>query len=110
MADNWMWFLQAVTLAALTYLIYASTTLERTVMSLQETVDNLTEELARAYGEIKAEIAQLQAQVEAAGVAEQVDFTALQAAADALDGIVPDIATEPEGDLEIVKRDDTDNK
>jgi len=80
-------------------------------MSLQETVDNLTEELARAYGEIKAEIAQLQAQVEAAGVAEQVDFSALQAAADALDGIVPDIATEPEGDLvEIVKRDDTDNK
>jgi hypothetical protein len=105
-----MWFLQAVTLAALTYLIYASTTLERIVMSLQETVDNLTEELARAYGEIKAEIAQLQAQVEAAGVAEQVDFSALQAAADALDGIVPDIATEPEGDLEIVKRDDTDNK
>lgn len=104
---TWMLFFQAVILAAVAYLIY---TTERHLMALQDVVDTLTEELARAYGEIKAEIAELKAQVEAAGVAEQVDFTALQTAAEALDNIVPDIATEPEGDVEIAKRDDTDDK
>ena len=106
---TWMLFLQAATLLILGFILFTLTTLERTVMSLQDTVDQITEELARAYGEIKAEIAQVQAQVDAAGATEQVDLTALQAAADALDGIVPD--TEPEGDeLELTKRDDTDDK
>jgi prophage tail gpP-like protein len=80
-------------------------------MSLQDTVDQITEELARAYGEIKAEIAQVQAQLDAANVpAEQVDLSALQAAADLLDGIVPDEPTEPEGDVEVAKRDNTEDK
>jgi len=100
-------FLTAI-LAYLAYQIWTLTTLERTVMSLQETVDQLTEKLAVAYGEIVAEIAELKAQVEAAGVAEQVDFTALQKAADALDNLVPDEQVEPK--VEPIKRDDTDDK
>jgi hypothetical protein len=104
-------YLQAATLAFIGFILFTLTTLERTVMSLQDTVDHITEELARAYGEIKAELAKVQAQVDAAGATEQVDLTALQAAADMLDGIVPDETTEPEGDeLELVKRDDTDEK
>ena len=64
-----------------------------------------TEKLAIAYGEIVTEIGKLEAQVAAAGVAEQVDFSALQKAADMLDGIVPD-KVEPG----IAKRDDVDEK
>ena len=106
---TWILVFQSATFAAIAALAYITSTLGRNIMSLQDTVDQITEELARAYGEIKAEIAKVQAQVDAAGAGEQVDLTALQAAADALDGIVPD--TEPEGDeLEVVKRDDTDDK
>ena len=110
--DTSILFLLAAILATLAFIIYIHTNTERLLMSLQETVDQITEELARAYGEIKAEIAQVQAQLDAASVpAEQVDLSALQAAADLLDGIVPDEATEPEGDeLELTKRDDPEDK
>ena len=106
-------YLQIGTLGLFAFHLTETAYNRRKIMAtLQETVDQITAELARAYGEIKAEIAQVQAQLDAASVpAEQVDLSALQAAADLLDGIVPDETTEPEGDeLELVKRDDPEDK
>ena len=102
---TWIMFFQAATLLTLAFILFTLTNNGRSLMSLQETVDQLTEKLAIAYGEIVTEIGKLEAQVAAAGVAEQVDFSALQKAADMLDGIVPD-KVEPE----VAKRDDTDEK
>ena len=98
-------FFQAAILLTLAFILFTLTNNGRSLMSLQETVDQLTEKLAIAYGEIVTEIGKLEAQVDAAGVAEQVDFSALQKAADMLDGIVPD-KVEPG----IAKRDDVDEK
>jgi hypothetical protein len=98
-------FFQAAILLTLAFILVTLTNNGRSLMSLQETVDQLTEKLAIAYGEIVTEIGKLEAQVDAAGVAEQVDFSALQKAADMLDGIVPD-KVEPG----IAKRDDVDEK
>jgi|APGre2960657404_1045060.scaffolds.fasta_scaffold17946_2 hypothetical protein len=98
-------FFQAAILLTLAFILFTLTNNGRSLMSLQETVDQLTEKLAIAYGEIVTEIGKLEAQVDAAGVAEQVDFSALQKAADMLDGIVPD-----EVEPEIAKRDDVDDK
>ena len=102
---TWIMFFQAATLLTLAFILFTLTNNGRSLMSLQETVDQLTEKLAIAYGEIVTEIGKLEAQVDAAGVAEQVDFSALQKAADMLDGIVPD-KVEPG----IAKRDDVDEK
>jgi hypothetical protein len=102
---TWIMFFQAATLLTLAFILFTLTNNGRSLMSLQETVDQLTEKLAIAYGEIVTEIGKLEAQVDAAGVAEQVDFSALQKAADMLDGIVPD-----EVEPEIAKRDDVDDK
>ena len=98
-------FFQAAILLTLAFILFTLTNNGRSLMSLQETVDQLTEKLAIAYGEIVTEIGKLEAQVADAGVAEQVDFSALQKAADMLDGIVPD-----EVEPEIAKRDDVDDK
>ena len=98
-------FFQAAILLTLAFILFTLTNNGRSLMSLQETVDQLTEKLAIAYGEIVTEIGKIEAQVDAAGVAEQVDFSALQKAADMLDGIVPD-----EVEPEIAKRDDVDDK
>jgi hypothetical protein len=66
----------------------------RIKMSVQDAVDAVVAQLSKAKGEIvtKLEAAQadLQAQVDAAGVADQVDLSALTAIAQQLDDIVPD--------------------
>jgi ElaB/YqjD/DUF883 family membrane-anchored ribosome-binding protein len=56
---------------------------------LQDTVDNITVQLGKAKDEIVAKIDELKAQVEAG---ETPDFTNLEAAAQALDDVVPDAA------------------
>ncbi len=104
----WIYGLQAATLAAIAWLTYTN---RRIIMALQDVVDQITEELALAHGRIQAEIAKVQAQLEAAQVpVEEVDLSALQAEADLLAGIVPAEPTEPEGDVDIAKRDNTDDK
>ena len=62
-------------------------------MSLQETVDALVGQLAKAKAEIVTKIDELEAQV-AAG--ETPDLTALKDAVQALDDVVPDSVPEPE--------------
>ena len=58
--------------------------------STQEIVDALTEQLVAVQREIVGKLADLQGQIDAAGVAEQVDLSELTAAVQSLDDIVPD--------------------
>ena len=76
-----------VALLAITRLIYA---IEGFSMSTQDAVNAVTEQLVKAQREIVARIADVQAQLDAAGVAEQIDLSSLTAAAQALDDVVPD--------------------
>lgn len=62
----------------------------------QDTVNAAVAQIRKGTGEVLARISDLQAQVEAAGVAEQIDLTSLTEAAQALDDIVPDAAEVPE--------------
>jgi hypothetical protein len=87
--------LQAATLAVcgftLWVIAYLTLTIGRLTMSLQSSVDDLVIKLGHAREEIVAKINDVQAQLDAASVpAEQVDLSALTAAAQALDDIVPD--------------------
>jgi len=70
---------------------YLTITIGRLDMSTQESIDALVVVLARAKEEIVSELATVQAQLSAANVpAEVVNLDALNAAAQALDDIVPD--------------------
>lgn len=64
-------------------------------MSTQDTINAVVAQLGKAKDEILTQIADLNAQIEAAGVTEQVDTTALTAAAQALDDINPDAPVDP---------------
>lgn len=65
--------------------------IERFIMSeTQDAVNAVVNQLRKAQAELTSALAEAQEQVDAAGVAEQVDLSALEAAAQALDDIVPD--------------------
>jgi hypothetical protein len=88
-------FFQAATLAVcgftLWVIAYLTLTIGRLAMSTQESIDAIVVQLGKAKDEVVAKIADVQAQLDAAGVpAEQVDLTALAAAAQALDDVVAD--------------------
>ena len=59
-------------------------------MSVQEIVDGLVVQVGKSKTELMNRLAELQLQVDSAGVAEQVDLSALSAAIQGLDDIVPD--------------------
>jgi hypothetical protein len=87
--------LQAATLAVcgftLWVIAYLTLTIGRLAMSTQDSIDAIVVQLGKAKDEVVAKIADVQAQLDAAGVpAEQVDLTALTAAAQALDDVVAD--------------------
>lgn len=63
-------------------------------VSTQDTINAVVAQLGKAKDEILSKVADLNAQIEAAGVAEQVDTSELTAAAQALDDIVPDAVTD----------------
>lgn len=66
--------------------------IERFIMSeVQDAVDAVVAQLGKARAEIVAEIANLEAQI---GAGEAPDLTALKAAAQALDDVVPDAPVE----------------
>lgn len=94
--------LQSVTLAAiglaLLTLAYLSHNLGRFTMSVQSAVDAITAQLTKAQGEIVSRIADVQAQLDNAGLADDIDLSSLSAAAQALDDVVADVAVvaEPE--------------
>jgi hypothetical protein len=65
-------------------------------MSTQESIDAVVTQLGKAQAEIVSKIADVQAQLDAANVpAEVVNLDALNAAAQALDDIVPDAPAAP---------------
>lgn len=76
------------------FTLSATSTIGRHLMATQDIIDAVVAQLAKAKDEILTKIADLNAQIEAAGVAEQVDTSALTAAAQALDDVVVDTPTE----------------
>ena len=92
----------AAILATLAFVLYQLITLGKATMTTQESIDAVVATLDKVYNEVtsqadalRAEIADVQAQLEAANVpAEQVDLSALAAAAEKLDDIVPDPAAD----------------
>ena len=60
------------------------------VSSAQDAVNAVTAQLVKAQREIVSRIAEVQAQLDAAGLAEQIDLSSLTAAAQALDDVVAD--------------------
>ena len=96
-------FFHAATLAALAFLIIETTLLGRHLMATQADVDKLTAQVVKIGDEVKAahavlvsELADLKAQLAAAGTAEKVDLTGLAAAIQNVDDIHADPAPEPE--------------
>ena len=70
---------------------YLTLTIGRLAMSTQESIDAVVAQLGKAKDEVVAKIADVQAQLDAANVpAEVVNLDALNAAAQALDDVVPD--------------------
>jgi len=65
------------------------------IVSTQDVINAITDQLVKAQREIVSRIADVQAQLDAAGVApDQVDLSSLTAAAQALDDVVPDAPAE----------------
>lgn len=92
--------LQGVTLVVSGFMLwviaYLTVTIERLAMSTQESIDAIVVQLGKAKDEVVAKIADVQAQLDAAAVpAEVVDLSALSAAAQALDDVVPDAPAAP---------------
>lgn len=86
----WVVFASSTTLVcALTYLVmvYYLSRLENKMSEAQDAVDAVATQLGKAKDEILSKIADLETQV-AAG--EAPDLTALKAAAQSLDDVVPD--------------------
>ena len=84
-------FVATLIVTAYTDLTTRTNQLENLIMSnAQEVIDAVTAQIVHAQGELVGRIAEVQAQLDAAGVAEQIDLTSLTAAAQALDDVVPD--------------------
>ena len=84
-----IWFISAVLLIQ-GFTLFAVSTFGRHLMSTQAAVDAVVAQLAKVKDEIVGKIADLNVQIEDAGVADLVDTSELVAAAQALDDIVPD--------------------
>jgi len=87
--------LQGVTLVVCGFTLWVAgfltLTIGRLIVSTQESIDAIVVQLGKAKDEVVAKIADVQAQLDAAAVpAEVVDLSALSAAAQALDDVVPD--------------------
>ena len=83
-------WLAAAILGALAFLLINASTQARSLMSVQEVVDGLVEQVAKVKNELMNKLAGLQLDLDRAGVAGQVDLSALSAAIQGLDDIVPD--------------------
>lgn len=88
-AASLIW-LGAAILGALAFLLFNASTQARSIMSVQAVVDGLVVQVAKVKDELVNRLAELQMQVDAAGVTEKVDLSELSAAIQGLDDIVPD--------------------
>jgi cell division protein FtsB len=94
------YYFHAATLAALGFTILQLSVLGKAIMSTQDKVDALTAQVSKVYTEVQAakeelvaQVAALEEQLANAGVAEQIDLTALSDAVQVLDDINPDADT-----------------
>lgn len=71
---------------------------EIAMTATQDIVDAVVAQLGKAKGEIIAKLTDLQGQLDAAGVSEQVDLSPLVQIAQSLDDIVPDAPAEEPAD------------
>ena len=85
-AATLIWSAAAI-LGALAFLLFNASTQARSIMSVQEVVDGLVEQVAKVKNELVTRLAELQLQVSAG---QEVDLSALSAAIQSLDDIVPD--------------------
>ena len=86
-----IWFFTSAILFAQAFTIFGLYVYGRNLMSTQAAIDAVVQQLAKAKGEIVSKIADLNVQIEDAGVKDVVDTSELVAAAQALDDIVPDV-------------------
>ena len=84
------YFFHAAILLALGFISYVNFEYGKAIMSTQQAVDAVVAQLSKAKEEILSKVADLNAQIEDAGVADVVDTSELTAVAQALDDIVPD--------------------
>lgn len=98
-----LYFFNAATLAALSFVLYQLSTLGRYLMATQADVDKLTAQVEKIGVEVKTvhavlvnELDDVKAQLAAAGAAEKVDLTGLAAAIQNVDDINPDAVDVPE--------------
>ena len=87
----------------LAFVLFAVSTTGRHTMSVQESIDSVVAQLTKARAEIVqardellASIADVQEQLDSVEAPEDVDLTALTAAAQSLDDIVPDAPEVPD--------------
>lgn len=95
-----IYFFHAATLAALGFAIYQLSVIGRVIMGQQDSIDALTAQVIKIGSEVqnvKVELAKVQAQVDANGLGETVDLSALTAAIQSVDDLNPD--AQPAGDL-----------
>ena len=80
----------AFVLLIFAFIAFTLNTILRSLMSVQEVVDALVVQVGKVKDELVNRLAELQLQVDAAGVAEKVDLSELSAAIQSLDDIGPD--------------------
>jgi hypothetical protein len=100
-AVEWVFVYVLFPLAMVSAVAWFGIQIERNVVSeVQDVVDAVVGQLGKVRDEILSRLSEVQAQVDLAGVKEEVDLSGLVAIADALDAIVPDAAVEAEVDVE----------
>ena len=98
---SWVFVWVVFPLAMVSAVAWFGIQIERNVVSeVQDVVDAVVGQLGKVRDEILSRLSEVQAQVDLAGVKEEVDLSGLVAIADALDAIVPDAAVEAEVDVE----------
>jgi hypothetical protein len=98
---SWVFVWVVFPLAMVSAVAWFGIQIERNVVSeVQSVVDAVVGQLGKVRDEILSRLSEVQAQVDLAGVKEEVDLSGLVAIADALDAIVPDAAVEAEVDVE----------
>jgi hypothetical protein len=98
---SWVFVYVLFPLAMVSAVTWFGIRIGKDVMSeVQSVVDAVVGQLGKVRDEILSRLSEVQAQVELAGVKEEVDLSGLVAIADALDAIVPDAAVEAEVDVE----------
>jgi hypothetical protein len=109
----------ALTFLILAFILFAVSTTGRHIMSTQAAIDTVVaqltkarQEIVQARDELLAGIAEVQEQLDNTEAPEDVDLTALTAAAQSLDDIVPDapeVGDDQPAEVEAPPADDDDD-